>query len=120
VQATCDRVLIIREGSLIYNASIEALKNHSRELSITVALKQPPEIDQLNNIDQVDLVEVIDEHRFRLYFNGSSPAESVVRASVEQQWGLYELIPDHASLEDLFIELTNDSAAAAGKQEVRP
>ncbi len=117
VQATCDRVLIIREGNLIYNASIETLKNHSKELSITVALKQPPEIEQLMNIDQVELVEAIDDNRFRLYFNGSSPAESVVMASVEQQWGLYELVPDRASLEDLFIELTKDSPADAGNPE---
>ena len=88
VQATCDRVLIIREGKLIYNASIESLRNHSKELSITVALKQPPGIEQLMDIDQVELVETIDNNRFRLYFNGSSPAESVVMASVEQQWGL--------------------------------
>jgi ABC-2 type transport system ATP-binding protein len=117
VQATCDRVLIIREGKLIYNASIEALKNHSKELSITVALKQPPGIEQLMDIDQVELVETIDNNRFRLYFNGSSPAETVVMASVEQQWGLYELVPDRASLEDLFIELTRDSSAGAGNQE---
>jgi ABC-2 type transport system ATP-binding protein len=119
VQATCDRVLIIREGNLIYNASIESLKNHSRELSITVALKQPPEIVQLMKIDQVELVEAIDDNRYRLYFKGSSPAESVVKASVEQQWGLYELVPDRASLEDLFIELTKDSPASAGNQESR-
>ena len=117
VQATCDRVLIIREGKLIYNASIETLKNHSKELSITVALKQPPGIEQLMDIDQVELVEAIDNNRFRLYFNGSSPAESVVMASVEQQWGLYELVPDRASLEDLFIELTRDSSAGAGNRE---
>ena len=117
VQATCDRVLIIREGKLIYNASIETLKNHSKELSITVALKQPPGIEQLMDIDQVELVEAIDNNRFRLYFNGSSPAESVVMASVEQQWGLYELVPDRASLEDLFIELTRDSSAGVGNQE---
>ena len=119
VQATCDRVLIIREGNLIYNASIESLKNHSRELSITVALKQPPEIDQLMKIDQVELVKAIDDNRYRLYFKGSSPAESVVKASVEQQWGLYELVPDRASLEDLFIELTKDSPAETGNQESR-
>ena len=117
VQATCDRVLIIREGKLIYNASIESLRNHSKELSITVALKQPPGIEQLMDIDQVELVETIDNNRFRLYFNGSSPAESVVMASVEQQWGLYELVPDRASLEDLFIELTRDSSAGVGNQE---
>ncbi len=119
VQATCDRVLIIREGKLIYNASIEALENQGKELSITVALKQPPGIESLIEIDQVEHVETIDDNRFRLYFNSSSPAESVVKASVEQQWGLYELVPDRASLEDLFIELTRDKPPAGESRESR-
>jgi ABC-2 type transport system ATP-binding protein len=110
VQATCDRVLIIREGKLIYNASIEALKSHSKVHSITVAFKNPPSINQLNEVNQVEQVEVIDSNRFRLNFHSDSPAELLVQLSVEQNWGLFELVPDHTSLEDLFIELTQDQA----------
>lgn len=111
VQATCDRVLIIREASLIYSASIEDLENHSKKHSIIVALKQPPSLNQLEAIDHVEQVEVIDSNRFRLNFDLDSPAESIVKQSIEQSWGLFELIPEHASLEDLFIELTQDKAA---------
>lgn len=106
VQATCDRVQIIREGKLIYNATIDALKNHSKEHSVTIALKQPPSIDRLKAIDQVEQVEAVDSNRFRLKFSSETPAESLVQMSVEHNWGLFELIPDHTSLEDLFIELT--------------
>jgi ABC-2 type transport system ATP-binding protein len=110
VQAACDRVLIIREGKLIYSASIETLKNYRNKQSITVAFKQPPSIDRLQQIDQVEQVEIIDENRFRLSFLSDSIAQSLVQASIEQDWGLYELVPDHTSLEDLFIELTQDEA----------
>jgi ABC-2 type transport system ATP-binding protein len=75
-----------------------------------VALKQPPSIDRLQQIDQVEQVEIIDDNRFRLSFDSDSIAQSIVRASIEQDWGLYELVPDHTSLEDLFIELTQDEA----------
>ncbi len=111
VQATCDRVQIIREGKLIYNASIEALKNHRKEHSVTMALKRPPSIGRLKAIDQVEQVEPVDSNRFRLIFSSETPAEFLVQISVEQDWGLYELIPDHTSLEDLFIELTQDEGA---------
>jgi ABC-2 type transport system ATP-binding protein len=110
VQAACDRVLIIREGKLIYSASIETLKNYRNKHSITVALTQPPSIDRLQQIDQVEQVEIIDDNRFRLSFHSDSIAQSLVQASIEQNWGLYELVPDHTSLEDLFIELTQDEA----------
>ncbi len=108
VQASCDRVLIIREGKLIYSASIETLKNYRNKYSITAAFNNPPRFDQLEAIDLIEQAESIDNNRFRLSFNSDSPAESLVQASVEKKWGLFELVPDHASLEDLFIELTQD------------
>lgn len=117
VQATCDRVLIIREGNLIYSTSIEALKNHKKVHSITVAFKQPPAVNHLKKIDQVERVEVIDSNRFRLNFNTESPAEALVRESVMQNWGLFELVPDHTSLEEVFIELTQDETTGVEKEE---
>ena len=105
VQATCDRVQIIREGELIYNASIEAL-NRGKDSSISIALKNPPELEALQKLEHVSHVEQKDDHRFHLFFEINSPAEILVKKSVEQDWGLYELTPDQQSLEDLFIELT--------------
>lgn len=106
VQATCDRVQIIREGGLIYNAPIEAL-NHDKETCITVALKRPPPIETLQQLDHIIRVEAKDDQRFHLFFDSNSPAETVVQQSVAEDWGLFEMIPDQQSLEDLFIELTH-------------
>ncbi|GBF29351.1 ABC transporter ATP-binding protein NatA [bacterium MnTg03] len=117
VQASCDRVLIIREGKLIYSASIETLKNYRNEHSITAAFNNPPPIEQLEAIGLIEQVESIDNNRFRLSFNSDSPAESLVQVSVEKKWGLFELVPDHASLEDLFIELTQDENAGVDSAE---
>jgi ABC-2 type transport system ATP-binding protein len=107
VQATCDRVQIIQQGELIYHSSIEAL-NLSQTQSITIGLNQPPTIEQLKQLDQVTHVDAIDSNHFKLFFDGESPAQAIVQQSVQQQWELYELIPDQRSLEDLFIELTQD------------
>lgn len=105
VQATCDRVQIIREGELIYNSPIEAL-NRGHESSVTVALKQAPAIAELEQLEHVLRVESIDDQHFHLFFDNNSPAEIIVQKSVENNWGLFELTPDKQSLEDLFIELT--------------
>ncbi len=105
VQATCDRVQIIREGELIYNASIEAL-NRGNESSISVALKRPPSAETLQQLDHVRHVDPKDEQHFHLFFDTNSPAEIIVQQSVAHDWGLFELMPDQQSLEDLFIELT--------------
>ncbi len=110
VQATCDRVQIIREGELIYNASIEAL-NRGNECSILVALKRPPSTETLQQLEHISHVEQKDEQRFHLFFDTDSPAEIIVQQSVANDWGLFELTPDQQSLEDLFIELTQHSQA---------
>jgi ABC-2 type transport system ATP-binding protein len=107
VQATCDRVQIIQKGELIYHSSIEAL-NLSQAQSVTIGLNQPPAIEQLKKLKQVTHVDAIDSNHFKLFFDGESPAQAIVQQSVQQQWELYELIPDQRSLEDLFIELTQD------------
>lgn len=106
VQATCDRVQIIREGELIYNAPIEAL-NHDKETCLTIAMKRPPSIETLQQLDHIVRVEEKDDQRFHLFFDSNSPAETVVQQSVASDWGLFEMVPDQQSLEDLFIELTH-------------
>lgn len=110
VQATCDRVQIIQQGELIYHSSIETL-NLSQAPSMTIGLNQPPTIEQLKQLDQVTHVKAIDEQRFELFFEGESPAQAIVQQSVQRQWELYELIPGQQSLEDLFIELTQDETS---------
>lgn len=118
VQATCDRVQIIQQGELIYHSSIEAL-NLSQTQSITIGLNQPPAIEQLKQIDQVTHVDGIDSNHFKLFFADESPAQAIVQQSVQQQWELYELIPDQRSLEDLFIELTQaESSVEAGNADL--
>ena len=67
VQATCDRVQIIREGELIYNASIEVL-NSGQHSSLTVALKRPPSTEILQQLEHVSHVEQKDECRFSFIF----------------------------------------------------
>ena len=105
VQATCDRVQIIRAGELIYNASIASL-NQGHETSYKVALRNPVQPEELTAVAQVDHAEALGDGRFRVVFSVNTTPEALVEHAVEQQWGLYELVPEQQSLEDLFIELT--------------
>ncbi len=112
VQATCDRVLIIRAGELIYNASIESL-NQGHESSARIALRKPVETARLTGIEGVEHAEQLDGGRYRVFFAPDTNPDALVQTSVEQQWGLYELVPEQQSLEDLFIELTHNEEASA-------
>ena len=110
VQATCDRVQIIRAGELIYNASTEALE-HGHEASFRVALRTEVGISQLAAVAGVDHAERLDEGRYRIVFTTDTGPDALVTTAVENGWGLYELVPEQQSLEDLFIELTREHEA---------
>jgi ABC-2 type transport system ATP-binding protein len=113
VQATCDRVQIIRAGELIYSASTESL-NQGHESSVRLALRKTVPLETLSSVAGVDHVEALDAGRFRVFFAPNTNADALVATAAQQEWGLYELIPEQQSLEDLFIELTHNEEAAAG------
>ena len=112
VQSTCDRVQIIRAGEIIYSASTESL-SQGHENSVKIALRKPVELDDLSSLAGVDHVETLDTGRFRLFFSADANSDALIAAAAQQQWGLYELIPEQQSLEDLFIELTQTEESTA-------
>ena len=105
VQATCDRVQIIRAGELIYNASTASL-SQGHEASYRIALREAVGVEELSALAGVDYVEALKDGRFRVIFEVDANADALVARAAKQQWGLYELIPEQQSLEELFIELT--------------
>ena len=108
VQATCDRVQIIRTGELVYNAPIEALERPA-EKWVQIKLRTPPHIHELEQISGIDQVESLSEGCFHLSLISGSNTDALVNAAVEQDWGLEELVPKQQSLENLFLELTRNS-----------
>jgi len=118
VQATCDRVQIIQRGEMIYNSSIEELNQRGSSNQLKVAFRQPPELQTLSQLSGVNEVTGIDAQRFQIQFEDSEFAQSLVETSVRQQWGLFELIPENTSLEEIFVELTTAEAAPAEIEQV--
>ena len=74
---------------------------------LRLALAQPPEVSTLEAVDGVERVEVLDDGGFRIHHAaGASPAEALARRAVESGWGLRALVPEEASLEQIFVDLT--------------
>ncbi len=117
VQATCDRVQIIRKGELIYHASIEELNQRGQGNNLTVAFKTPPGLTELNRLAGVSHVSVVDHSRFNIQFEENDFAESLVQQAVSKNWGLFELIPQNSSLEEIFVELTTSENSDLETQE---
>jgi gliding motility-associated transport system ATP-binding protein len=107
VQATCDRVQIINKGDLVLADTIEGLARHLKSAALIVVLRRPPPVAELERVPGVRAVNLIGDGRLRiLHEPAQDPAEQLVRLAVERDWGLHEIGPERASLEQIFVELT--------------
>ncbi len=109
VQMVCNQVQIIHHGELVLNDTIEGLFAQIQTTAMHLAFRKPPELNVLQQIAGVEKVEKVDENHFRIqHLANNSPAEIIVERSVVGHWGLYELIPEQRSLEQIFVDLTNE------------
>jgi ABC-2 type transport system ATP-binding protein len=107
VQAVCNHVQIINKGELVLNDTINGLLTQIQATHLQVALHRPPDLEVLKQIDGVENIEPQKDNRFYIqYVADNNPAELLVEKAVAANWGLYELIPEQRSLEQIFVELT--------------
>ncbi len=112
-QAVCNRVQIIHQGQLVYSENMDALDQGISDEQIIVAFNRPPPRSQLLALAGVSQIEELSPGRFRLHIKDTQPmAELIASAAVAQDWGLIELTPVKASLEQKFVELTSGEAPA--------
>lgn len=113
VQMTCDRVQIINRGQLVYSDDIDHLHARMRSNNIIIGLNNPPSEEDLMSLNNIDKVEVLSDARFRLYHAvENEPAEEIAKVAADKNWGLFEIRPDHKTLEQVFVELTSGEAIA--------
>jgi ABC-2 type transport system ATP-binding protein len=109
VQMVCSHVQIINHGELVLNDTIEGLFAQIQTTSMSLAFRRPPQLSLLQQIVGIEKVISIDENHFKIqHLANNNPAEIIVERSVAGNWGLYELIPEQRSLEQIFVDLTTD------------
>lgn len=106
VQATCDRVQIIKNGQLIFHASIEELNAQQHSSSLIIACSKLPNFELLKCHASITHIDSIDEQRALIHYQGENPAPTLAKKAFQNLWGLYELSPQKTSLEDIFVQLT--------------
>ncbi|MDH4274164.1 MAG: ABC transporter ATP-binding protein [Gammaproteobacteria bacterium] len=122
IQAICNRVQIINKGSLVLADTIEGLRQRMQTSTLTIALRRAPNSTALLEIPGVLNAEPLPAGRIRLHHTpDQNPAEALVERSVREQWGLYELVPERISLEDIFVNLTtSETDVVTGVAQVTP
>jgi ABC-2 type transport system ATP-binding protein len=124
VEATCDRLLIIRRGKIVAEGTVDELRSHAQREryvdvevegdGVEVALRQLPSVESL-------LSRRIINGRERYVLSVANEGDvrpEIFRLAKERDWVLWELHENLARLEDLFHSLTADEEAADGQPQV--
>jgi ABC-2 type transport system ATP-binding protein len=107
VEALCDRVEIMHEGRLVYSDTVAGLRNPGPGQEITVEFRHPADAGKLAALPGVTAVEALSPRVFRLRGgDGADAATALAEAAAREGWGLLALTPGHASLEEVFVRLT--------------
>lgn len=107
VMTTCDRVLIINQGKIVLEESTETLKHRMDSSCLIVGMYQPPNFDELMAIEGIDRIEKAGLNKFRMHHSKQiNPAEQIIQQAVEKNWRLFEISPEHLSLEEIFLNIT--------------
>ncbi len=127
VQTSCDRVQIISKGTLVFNDTIDNLSRHLQSRALLVAFRRAPETALLEKLPGVKSVAVeeltrgLTGSRLRIFHEpGLDPTDQVIKLAGEKNWGLYEINPERASLEQVFVELTTDESTTANNADQEP
>ena len=108
VEAVCDRVQILHRGEVVFNDTIAGLKQFRGGQTLQLGLRNPPATEDLTRVAGGASVDAITANLFRVHpHSGTDPTDDLVRASVERGWGLFQLQPAQASLEEVFVQLTH-------------
>ncbi|MEJ2060403.1 MAG: ATP-binding cassette domain-containing protein [Gammaproteobacteria bacterium] len=113
VQAVCDRVQIIHQGQTVFDESLDTLARRESD-RLLVGFAHPPAMEALKGVAGVSDVEALSEGRFRIrHAAATDTAAELARRSAEHDWGLRELTPERAGLEQIFMDLVYREAEAA-------
>ncbi len=115
VQATCDRMIIIHEGTIVAQGTTEELtKPESQGENVIITLKGPDEdiiavLNELPYVKKAELHETTDTGCSRLRIIGTHDIrEELFHVAARHHWPIMELYREHVSLEDIFRKLTKD------------
>ncbi len=108
VEAMCSKVMIINQGNIIANDTIEILQNSGNDtLTVIVEFGAPCSKSDLTKIEGVQSVENISGNRWRINGKSSHIRQHLSQFAMNKNIEILELTSDKNSLEDIFRNLTN-------------
>ena len=112
VQATCNRVIIIHNGQIKAEDTIENIEKLNQSL-ITVNVKTKKDMiltSEFKKIAGVERVEEMGTASYRIHIKDEDVLDHIAQQILKSGAGLRELTPARENLEDVFLKLTYGSS----------
>lgn len=107
VQATCDNIVMIENGELVFEDTLHAFNNYIEPDTLIMEMEKLPTEEALLAIEGITEVEFINKTKVRLKFtSGPEITQRMIKASVEKSWPLTEIYLEKASLDGVFAQLS--------------
>lgn len=107
VQAICDHIVMIEEGKVVFNDTMEQFNNYLRPFSLSVTFMDPPTEEELAAIPGVTQVEGITYNEFRIFYSDEAAAtDGLLRRCAQYDWTPTEIRVERSSLELIFKALS--------------
>jgi len=107
VQALCDEIWMISEGSFVFSGTIDEFDSYIMPSTLSVAMIAAPGIDELEAIPGVLKAEWLGGTHYKLQFEDAQQTmERIVQTSVARNWRLTEIAVEKVSLDTVFAELS--------------
>ena len=112
VESVCDRVEIMQHGKLIYGDTSAHMQQHGSVSGFIVGLRNPPPLSVLEAIAGISHVEQLSVTQFRVLHGADQNPKALLLTQAEQQgWQLEQLTPLQATLEEVFVRITDAETA---------
>ena len=107
VQATCDHILMMEQGKLVFDGTVDEFDNYIVPNTIYVHLAEAPATEVIARIEGVTGVEELGGQRYRIRFSDAQEVtERLVDESTANHWRLLEIRQERSSLDSIFAELS--------------
>lgn len=108
-ESTCNRVLIIDQGTLLLDQSLEALNKGSSigmdSKRVKLRFNGNPSIDELKAIPGCESVSCGQYGKYICRYSDASFIQQVQSQGLQKDWKLYEISSISGSLEQVFLDL---------------
>ncbi|QEC43161.1 ABC transporter ATP-binding protein [Pseudobacter ginsenosidimutans] len=108
INLLCREIIMIEGGRIVFADSIDAFNSYAQPQTIFVKMDNLPAASELQRIPGITKVEAVSPNSCHLYFSGSSTiTQTIIRTSIENNWGLSEISLEKSLLDDVFKQLSH-------------